>query len=183
MALVRDSKRLERLAKNLLLSNNSKDDSDGQADLAALEQAADYVINFNMAGLFRIQSQRSAKFLREHLCDEDSSIGLAETDAFRKVADKLDEYRVQSENAGKLLVSYDISVSCVLSFSLAECDPIKQFIRLIATKPHSMNRLKKHPHHHPNQINRNNNFSVTWPNQPQNYSINYPPCATYTNLS
>ena len=47
MSLARDSLRLERLAQRLSDTN----DDDGYS---ALERAADYVVDFNMAGMFRI---------------------------------------------------------------------------------------------------------------------------------
>lgn len=109
MSLERDSRRLERLATHL--SNTNNIEGEGASDsLAALEQAANYVVNFNMAGLFRIHSKICEKFLREHLC-ETNSIGpftddgdaSAETDAFKKLVDKFDEHRVQSEKAGRVL--------------------------------------------------------------------------------
>jgi hypothetical protein len=112
MSLMRDSRRLERLAKYLSNSNEREDDSIDGA-FSALEEAASYVINFNMAGLFRIESKMFVNFLREHLCKEDiigsfagsgGGSAAAETDAFRKLVGKVDQYRVQSENIGKVLV-------------------------------------------------------------------------------
>mmetsp|Transcript_27509 Transcript_27509/g.58794 ORF Transcript_27509/g.58794 Transcript_27509/m.58794 type:complete len:279 (+) Transcript_27509:417-1253(+) len=109
MSLVRDSRRLERLAMHLSNSNNIIE-GDGESGLAALEQAANYVVNFNMAGLFRIHSKICETFLRTHLCEKgsigpftDDGDASAETDAFRKLVDKFDEHRVQSENAGRVL--------------------------------------------------------------------------------
>ncbi|KAL9179193.1 hypothetical protein ACHAXT_008483 [Thalassiosira profunda] len=102
MSLARDSRRLERLARRLSDTN----DDDGYS---ALERAADYVVDFNMAGLFRIESKMFVKFLREHLCDVNSigpySKGAAavEAAAFGKVVGKIDEHRVQSERIGKVL--------------------------------------------------------------------------------
>mmetsp|Transcript_24417 Transcript_24417/g.43742 ORF Transcript_24417/g.43742 Transcript_24417/m.43742 type:complete len:341 (-) Transcript_24417:299-1321(-) len=106
MSLLRDSRRLERLAKHL-----SDDDNEGDDDgFVALEQAANYVVNFNMAGFFRVQTKLFVHFLREHLCEEDS-IGpfieggnaMAETDAFKKLVSQVEEYRVQSQKIGRLL--------------------------------------------------------------------------------
>jgi len=111
MSLVRDSLRLERLAKHYLSKiTDAREGEDAGASFDDLEQAANYVVNFNMAGFFRIQTGLFDKFLREHLCDKDS-IGpfveggnvAAETDAFKKVVDQVDEYRVESENLGRVL--------------------------------------------------------------------------------
>jgi len=123
MSLMRDSRRLERLAKYLSNSNEREDDSIDGEDFSALEEAASYVINFNMSGLFRIESKMFVDFLREHLCKEDvigsfagsgGGHAAAETDAFRKLVGKVDEYRVQSENIGKVLVRKHLR--CVRSF-------------------------------------------------------------------
>jgi len=111
MSLVRDSRRLERLAKHYLSEiTGGREGDDAGAGIDDLEQAANFVVNFNMAGFFRIQTGLFDKFLREHLCQEDS-IGpfveggnvAAETDAFKKIVDQVDEYRVESENLGRVL--------------------------------------------------------------------------------
>lgn len=118
MSLIRDSGRLERLANKL--SKNSDADSSG---LAALEQAANYVVKFNMAGLYRIESKLFVKWLRDHLCDatvvgpfsEGNAVGISK--AFGETIGKIDEYRLQSEKMGNELVSFSrISIiSVVLS--------------------------------------------------------------------
>ena len=118
MSLIRDSRRLERLASHLANIIREEEDDDSEsvaAGLDALHRAANYVINFNMAGLYRIQSGMFLSFLREHLCDnnslrriidgDDGDDVTAEIDAFRKVVDAIDTYRVQSENIGRELVS------------------------------------------------------------------------------
>ncbi len=120
MSLIRDARRLERLSIHLATilrdeeANNDDDDIESAAGLDALHRAANYVINFNMAGLNRIQSGMFLGFLRDHLCDAHSIrpiIGeggddlTAEVEAFKKVVDTIDDYRVQSENIGRELVS------------------------------------------------------------------------------
>jgi len=116
MSLIRDAKRLERLAQQLL---NNKQHNGGEEEeeegLAALEQAANFVVNFNMAGLYRIESQMFVEWLRDHLCDVDAlgkkmiggdgSDAKDLADAFRDVIDRVDRHRVQSEKMGKELVS------------------------------------------------------------------------------
>ena len=77
MSLIRDSRRLERLSSHLtnILADETLDDdciSESAAGLDALHRAANYVINFNMAGLYRIQSGMFLSFLRDHLCEIDS---------------------------------------------------------------------------------------------------------------
>ena len=70
MSLIRDAKRLERLSGYLAtLTENAAGE---KAGFDALYQATGYVINFNMAGLFRIQSNMFVSFLRKHLCEETS---------------------------------------------------------------------------------------------------------------
>lgn len=126
MSLIRDSKRLQRLADHLS-ANSVKIDDDTNAEdgYKALEEATNYVVNFNMAGLYRIQSNMFLKFIREHLCTADSlrqfsrsraeekeeeEVGSTMSDseettkAFHKLIDKIDAYRVQSERIGKELV-------------------------------------------------------------------------------
>lgn len=111
MSLIRDSRRLERLSRHLANITKERDDEESGFGFEALERAANYVININMAGLFRIQSV-FLNFLRKHLCDEESlgqfSEGgnyAAEADAFRKLIDIIDNYRVRSEHVGRQLVS------------------------------------------------------------------------------
>lgn len=115
MSLVRDSRRLERLAKQLLSTSNCIDGSgdnagDYNGGIAVLEQAANHVINFNMAGLFRIHTKISEAFLRKHLCERDSidpftdgRNASAELDAFRRVVDEFYDYQAQTEKSGKAL--------------------------------------------------------------------------------
>jgi len=111
MSLIRDSRRLERLSMHL--ANHLTDEGEGmEAGFDALDQAANYVVNFNMAGLFRIQTDLFVNFLRRHLCDEESlrrfcagRNAVAETDAFRDVLQIIDKYRVRSVDVGRELVS------------------------------------------------------------------------------
>lgn len=115
MSLIRDSNRLERLAKFLLYDVEGPDDS----GLNALEKAADYVVNFNMAGLHRVESKMFVQWLRDNLCDPNmigefyENDGKAVSDAFRDVIDKVNEYRVESSQIGKELVS-DWGLLCQL---------------------------------------------------------------------
>jgi hypothetical protein len=114
MSLIRDCNRLERLAD--YLSHHVDDD----LGFEALEQAADYVINFNMAGLHRVEEKMFVGWLRNNLCNtgivgEFSEDGQMVSDAFREVIDKVDEQRVQSSKLGKELVS-DGYVYCTVLF-------------------------------------------------------------------
>ena len=122
MSLSRDVKRLQRLA-NHLLSNVGGSGNDYDIDgLNALQEASNYVINFNMAGLYRIQSNMFLKFIREHLCDEDSIRKFIEdddndvvdetTEAFNRLVDVIDAYRIQSERIGGELVRVIIIIIC-----------------------------------------------------------------------
>jgi hypothetical protein len=131
MSLIRDARRLERLSIHLATilrdeetNDNDDDDDNDECDLDALHRAANYVINFNMAGLYRIQSGMFLSFLRDHLCDIQSlgpMIGEEEEEeegrgndlttaeiiieAFTKVVDTIDDNRVQSEAIGRELVN------------------------------------------------------------------------------
>ena len=121
MSLSRDAQRLRRLANHLLSNDGSGDDYDIDG-FNALQEASNYVINFNMAGLYRIQSNMFLKFIREHLCDEDSIREFIENDnndvldettgAFNRLVDIIDAYRIQSELIGRELVS--IILQCIL---------------------------------------------------------------------
>ena len=100
MSLIRDADRLERLAAHLY--SNKVDDDSG---LDALLSAADYVVNFNMAGLHRIETTMFVKWLRKNLCNVDAfgdgSNAAAMATAFVKVIDKIDSQRVDCEKIGK----------------------------------------------------------------------------------
>lgn len=121
MSLIRDAKRLERLSGYLAtLTENAAGE---KAGFDALYQATGYVINFNMAGLFRIQSNMFVSFLRKHLCEETSlarvsqggsnnSNLVVEADAFRNVIETMENYRIRSEDVGKELVRLAASQSC-----------------------------------------------------------------------
>ena len=102
MSLIRDADRLERLAAHL--SSNKVNDDSG---LEALLSAADYTVNFNMAGLYRIESTMFVKWLRKHLCNADAfgdrTNAAAMATAFVKVIDKIDSQRVDCEKIGKEL--------------------------------------------------------------------------------
>ncbi|KAL3779173.1 hypothetical protein HJC23_002024 [Cyclotella cryptica] len=105
MSLMRDSERLERLAKFLLYDIEGRDNS----GLIALEQAVDYLVNFNMAGLHRVESSMFVQWLHDHLCNANvigefcGDDGNAVTDAFRDVIDKVNDHRVKSSQIGKEL--------------------------------------------------------------------------------
>lgn len=111
MSLMRDSYRLGRLVDRLSRGGWG-DGSDVREGLEALDRAAGYVVEFNMAGLFRVESTMFMEFLGEHLCDEGGSIGrfggsgknsTTEAGAFKEVLDEIDEHRTQSERIGREL--------------------------------------------------------------------------------
>lgn len=108
MSLVRDTRRLERLARRLL---SSYDHGDKGAPSDAINTAAEHVINFNMKGLHRIENDVLFPWLRDHLLqaatgqkmvggrdrfdvgdppkEDDSNLG----DALRVVLDTIDKER------------------------------------------------------------------------------------------
>lgn len=137
MSLIRDAKRLERLSRHLEVlttkssnlggnGNKEEDAAAAAAGFQALLQATDYVINFNMAGLFRIQSGMFVTFLRKHLCDE-ASLGrvmmssnvdeAVVADAFRTVIDSMDTHRRRSEEIGTELITLSSKTSTLSSSS------------------------------------------------------------------
>lgn len=102
MSLIRDSDRLKSLAEHLA-KNKMSDDS----GLDALVTATDYVVNFNMAGLYRVESTMFVKWLRKHLCRPDAfgdDINAAATsNAYENVIDKIEDQRIDCEKLGKEL--------------------------------------------------------------------------------
>mmetsp|Transcript_10404 Transcript_10404/g.21745 ORF Transcript_10404/g.21745 Transcript_10404/m.21745 type:complete len:346 (-) Transcript_10404:19-1056(-) len=102
MSLIRDAGRLERLAKYL----SRKNDEANSPGFTALNEAAHYVVKFNMAGLYRIESTLFVKWLRDHLCNTqilepfagENSAHLS--NAFKSAINKVDKYRIISEKTG-----------------------------------------------------------------------------------
>jgi hypothetical protein len=150
MSLIRDAKRLERLSRHLTILttkssdgggniNNNNEEETAAAGFQALLQATDYVINFNMAGLFRIQSGMFVTFLRKHLCDKASlaraMIGSSYldynsneqlgndvdvavvADAFRTVIDSMDTHGRRSQEIGNELILLASKTSTLSSSS------------------------------------------------------------------
>ena len=157
MSLIRDSRRLERLSRHL--ANLTEEGADTEAGFHALDRAANYVVNFNMAALFRIQTDLFVNFLRRHLCDEESlgrfcagRDAVAETDAFRDLIQTIDKYRVRSVDVGRELVSR--FQSCRLLHSDFRCMPMFRFHRAF-----SMSRQTLHPNHQ-SHFKTSNGFSV-----------------------
>ena len=108
MSLIRDSNRVQRLA--LHLSQRDIDDEVVYDEgIDALEQAVDYLINFNMAGLHRVEEKMFVGWLRANLCDA-SLVGVYcengkdVSNAFREVIDTVDKERIRSSKMGKELV-------------------------------------------------------------------------------
>jgi len=115
MSLIRDSNRVQRLARHL-----SQRDIDDEVvydeGIDALEQAVDYLINFNMAGLHRVEEKMFVGWLRANLCDA-SLVGVYcengkdVSNAFREVIDTVDEERIQSSKMGKELYEKTKTIS------------------------------------------------------------------------
>ena len=136
------------MANHLHLSSSEEEEEKEKDGLTALEQAANYAINFNMAGLFRIESNMFVPFLREHLCQDDAFVSIrnrngnggdsrsnvnvkAVASAFRKAVDAIDAHRVQSEKIGKILVSRYVLFVClfVYAFSMSDIQCIQYYLR------------------------------------------------------
>eukprot|EP00984_Skeletonema_dohrnii_P000637 scaffold195_cov118-Skeletonema_dohrnii-CCMP3373.AAC.9 len=145
MSLIRDADRLERLAAHL--SSNKVSDESG---LEALVSAADYVVNFNMAGLYRIESTMFVKWLRKNLCNadafSDSSNAAAMASAFGKVIDKIDKQRVDCEKLGKELYEYASASSSSSITTDQRQRYLREVVRLstrLSDQLHSMRNLQE----------------------------------------
>lgn len=146
MALIRDAGRLKRLAEHL--SNNKVDDS----GLEALINAADYVVNFNMAGLYRVESRMFVKWLRKNLCNEDadairdSSNAAATSTAFGSVIDKIEEQRIACEKLGKeLYEKANVAFSPFITFEQRQRH-LHEVVRLstrLSDKLHSLRNIQE----------------------------------------
>jgi hypothetical protein len=136
MSLIRDSRRLGRLSMHL--ANLTEKGDVEQSGFDALDRAADYVVNFNMAGLFTIQSGIFVNFLRRHLCDE-ATLGrfcagnsTAETDAFEALIRIIDNQRARSENVGRELVrGFDPTIMHNTTEETVQMDSHVHFIILL----------------------------------------------------
>lgn len=147
MSLIRDADRLERLAEHL-----SSNKEDGDSGLEALVSAADYVVNFNMAGLYRIESTMFVKWLRKNLCNvnsnafSDGSNAHATSTAFGNVIDTIDTQRVHCEKIGKEL--YEKATAASSSFIATERRQryLREIVRLstrLSDELHSMRNLQE----------------------------------------
>lgn len=104
MSLIRDSRRMERLAHYL-----SQHIDEEENEVKALEHAADYLVNFNMAGLHSVEEKMFVRWLRDNLCDAKIVGAFCEngkdvSTAFKEVIDKIDQHRIQTNEMGKELV-------------------------------------------------------------------------------
>lgn len=112
---MRDTRRMERLARYLLRHSRNNDDgghhgnpqNNERIDWGAAESAADYLINFNMAGLHRVESKMFVGWLRDNLnrdavaryCDNGKEVARA----FEEVIDEIDRGRIKSAQLGNEL--------------------------------------------------------------------------------
>lgn len=144
MSLIRDAGRLKSLAEHLAKNNMSDDPS-----LDALVTAADYVVNFNMAGLYRVESTMFVKWLRKHLCRPDAfgddSNAAATSNAYGNVIGKIEDQRIDCENLGKEL--YDKANAASSSITLEERrQHLQEIVRLstrLLDELHSMRTLQE----------------------------------------
>ena len=108
MSLIREASQLQKLASRLQHADTKDQDL-----LDALKTAADYVVDFNMKGLHKIErdlffpwvrKQAAAKF-RQDADDTSTSNDAAMLTAVQVLMDRLDHDRRNIEALGKALVS------------------------------------------------------------------------------
>jgi len=86
LSLVRDARRLETLALRQLTAGAPEG-----VEIARLDKAAKHVVDFNMAGLHRIENELFFPWMREKLCAGNAEEHVR--DAFREILDSIDEDR------------------------------------------------------------------------------------------
>jgi hypothetical protein len=111
MSLVREADRLRRLAES------------SPEDLPALTQAVDYVVDFNMKGLHKIEKDLFFPWVRKKV--QDSTVG----GAFLILMDRLESERRAIQELGAAMVSYSyldvkwhfaLSLTILVPFLLSE---------------------------------------------------------------
>jgi len=108
LSLLRDSKRLEKLANSLLSSPSStlriNDlNSSPQPPDDALEKAASHVVDFNMKGLHRIEDELFFPWLKEKLFSHETSLPKEVQPAFQKIISELEDDRKYVSKLGTTL--------------------------------------------------------------------------------
>ena len=94
MSLLREADRLRRLAES------------SPEDLPALAQAVDYVVDFNMKGLHKIEKDLFFPWVRKKVQDSTCSAG----GAFGVLMDRLESERQAIQELGAAMVSYSDSM-------------------------------------------------------------------------
>jgi len=96
LSLVRDARRMEMLALHQLSAG-----AGGEDEIAGIEKAAKHVVDFNMAGLHRIEDELFFPWVRDKLCAGDDHEDLKE--AFREIIDGIDEDRRHVSKLGQAM--------------------------------------------------------------------------------
>lgn len=97
LSLVRDARRLENLAIRKLSAG-----AVGENETPGLEKAATHVVDFNMAGLHRIENDLFFPWMREKLCSDDAQDHVR--NAFKEILDRFDEDRRHVAKLGQAVM-------------------------------------------------------------------------------
>lgn len=108
MSLAREASRLNKLAQKVL-----SDQPSAESELAGLKDAADYVVEFNMKGLHKIEKDLFFPWVRKKVGSFNDMPATC-TAAFKTLMDRLDTDRQSIESHGRSLVS--INWTNLLSF-------------------------------------------------------------------
>jgi len=106
MSLAREASRLQRLAQKIQIRSATPTETE------ALRKAADYVVDFNMRGLHKIERDIFFPWVRKKVGSESSLNGSGVPSAFETLMDCLDSDRRNIEGLGKSLVSSSAPFFC-----------------------------------------------------------------------
>jgi len=100
MSLLRDAGRLEKLAYRMSLQSHNNDDDD--CDNSSLERASRHVVDFNMKGLHRIETDLAFPWLEKKLSADNNCLEIDENiaNAFSTLLNRLSEDRQKIAQLG-----------------------------------------------------------------------------------
>lgn len=118
MSLIREATRLERYLTHKWRQppppqrRNSDETLEEEEEVAtATRTVVDYVVDFNMRGLHRIQDDLFFPWVREQVRERAGDEEAAVASAFDTIMDELEDQRQQLERLGKVLVSRNVPVA------------------------------------------------------------------------